>query len=427
MVLFRMKKVIYMLLGVQSFLVCADTPSIYQNRTGSIRDYGDIAEFALPVSAFSYSLLRGDTQGAWQMTEVALSTALVVEGVKRTAKRRRPDGGKSESFPSGHTSSAFTGAAYINHRYGLLPSLPLYAAAATVGYSRVWANRHFVDDVLAGASIAVLSSLYWTSPFQAQGVTLRPSYNGDGVGVDVTLDESKSSEYSPDLERLNHRFEFDLGIGSTVRNTLRQEQGRLIDFDALGDTKDANFSSLQWHFERNKKSSYLLHITPFESRFTDRSNDAITLNGQTFAANVDIVSAYRYWVFGGSWYYNIGRNIDRYGIGVDLSWYHFSNRLESVDGAQRTEVNKNRWLPGITAYYSRPITSHLQLDLETRYAHLSEHKSWWLSGEFIYRFNSHWDLGLGYSRYENRVYTDSFDSESQYNMYTLQVGYSFDI
>ena len=65
----------------------------------------------------------------------------------------------SNSFPSGHTSTAFTFAlllAYlVRHRFAMFV-FPLLAFL--VGYSRVYLAQHFVTDVVAGTVIGIVSS-----------------------------------------------------------------------------------------------------------------------------------------------------------------------------------------------------------------------------------------------------------------------------
>ncbi|MEP7252501.1 MAG: phosphatase PAP2 family protein [Ginsengibacter sp.] len=64
------------------------------------------------------------------------------------------------AFPSGHTASAFALAAALafalsNKAYSML----LLLGAILVGYSRIYLAQHFLDDVLAGAVIGVLSAV----------------------------------------------------------------------------------------------------------------------------------------------------------------------------------------------------------------------------------------------------------------------------
>lgn len=80
---------------------------------------------------------------------------------------QRPDGSTFNSFPSGHTFTAFTGAEIIRREYGAeYPWLAIagYAVAITVAAMRVYNNRHWLGDVCAGAGLGILSVtlVYWT-------------------------------------------------------------------------------------------------------------------------------------------------------------------------------------------------------------------------------------------------------------------------
>jgi membrane-associated phospholipid phosphatase len=66
---------------------------------------------------------------------------------------------RANSFPSGHTSTAFTLAlllAYVGRRFWFAIVFPLIAFF--VGYSRVYLAQHFVTDVLAGILIGIVSA-----------------------------------------------------------------------------------------------------------------------------------------------------------------------------------------------------------------------------------------------------------------------------
>lgn len=80
--------------------------------------------------------------------------------------KERPDSSTKNSFPSGHTFTAFVGAEIIRREYGKkYPWLAVaaYGVATLVGVMRVYNNRHWAGDVLAGAGLGILSTtlVYW--------------------------------------------------------------------------------------------------------------------------------------------------------------------------------------------------------------------------------------------------------------------------
>jgi membrane-associated phospholipid phosphatase len=81
--------------------------------------------------------------------------------LKRATGVTRPDGTNALSFPSGHTATAFASAEFMRMEYkDVSPwyGIAGYAAAATTGYLRMYNNRHWLGDVLAGAGIGILST-----------------------------------------------------------------------------------------------------------------------------------------------------------------------------------------------------------------------------------------------------------------------------
>ena len=92
----------------------------------------------------------------------------VCQGLKHAIGEPRPDSDKANSFPSGHTATAFCGAELCRLEYGNAYGAAAYAFAATTGVMRVVNNRHWCNDVLAGAGIGFLSAHigYWLLPWE---------------------------------------------------------------------------------------------------------------------------------------------------------------------------------------------------------------------------------------------------------------------
>ena len=93
----------------------------------------------------------------------AVAIGVMVRGLKMVVDEERPDGSNFDSFPSGHTATAFVGAEIVRTEYGLGYGIAAYTVAAGTGFLRVYNGRHHVVDVLAGAGIGVLGARigYW--------------------------------------------------------------------------------------------------------------------------------------------------------------------------------------------------------------------------------------------------------------------------
>ena len=88
--------------------------------------------------------------------------AAFVNSIKYTTSEMRPDGSTRNSWPSGHTATAFVGATILHKEYGLTRSpwysIGGYTVATATGVMRVLNNRHWISDVLSGAGIGILST-----------------------------------------------------------------------------------------------------------------------------------------------------------------------------------------------------------------------------------------------------------------------------
>src|SRR5438876_2574225 len=130
---------------------------------------GDIFQYLLPATAAGLTLGYKDGKGALQFGESAALTLGVTYGLKYSIDEKRPNG-RRHSFPSGHSSISFSSAEFMRKRYGWEYGIPAYAAASFVAYSRVEAREHHPHDVIAGASIGIISSYIFTKPFHGWDV-----------------------------------------------------------------------------------------------------------------------------------------------------------------------------------------------------------------------------------------------------------------
>ena len=96
------------------------------------------------------------------------TTAVVVLSLKKAVGELRPDGSARNSFPSGHTATAFVSAELVRLEYGPWWGAGAYAIAATTAYMRIYNNRHWFNDLLGGAAIGNISANvgYWLHPWE---------------------------------------------------------------------------------------------------------------------------------------------------------------------------------------------------------------------------------------------------------------------
>ena len=145
---------------------------------------GDVLLALIPATAYGATFYMDDKDGRMQFYKSFLANQVVTQGLKYTIHKNRPDDSDDHSFPSGHTSTTFQAAAFIHKRYGWKCSIPAYLGAAFTGYSRIDADKHYVEDVLAGAIIGTISSFYFAEPYK--GVTVAPAASRDYLGITLT-------------------------------------------------------------------------------------------------------------------------------------------------------------------------------------------------------------------------------------------------
>ena len=119
----------------------------------------------------------------WHTSEAMIVGAIATELVKGIAGRSRPyvtadsnaDDWKfgagfgsedRQSFPSGHTMTAFAAAAALSSevqlkwpRYTWPARIALYGGASLVGLARMYRNQHWASDVVLGAGIGTMAGL----------------------------------------------------------------------------------------------------------------------------------------------------------------------------------------------------------------------------------------------------------------------------
>lgn len=146
-------------------------------RDGHYFHADDYLQYLPVVSTYGLSLLGAKARHSYLDRTFLIATSyltmgILVNGLKYTVREPRPyNPNVRNSFPSGHTATAFMGAELVRMEYkdaSVWYGVGAYVVASGIGVLRVWNERHWATDVLAGAGIGILSArvAYWLLPFE---------------------------------------------------------------------------------------------------------------------------------------------------------------------------------------------------------------------------------------------------------------------
>ncbi len=187
---------------------------VLDNKTTTSDDIGNNVTYLgsgyLTVGVVGGMFVYGQVAGNGKATETALLsvesfalTGVFVQIIKRTTGRHRPYTGdpyntwsgpslasENDSFPSGHSSSAFAVASVIAEEYDnyIVPPLA-YGAAAITGYNRMQHNAHWASDVFVGAAIGYFTGKAIVASHRrgnASPLSIAPLIDGEGPGLMLT-------------------------------------------------------------------------------------------------------------------------------------------------------------------------------------------------------------------------------------------------
>jgi membrane-associated phospholipid phosphatase len=110
-----------------------------------------------------------------------------VQAIKFSVGRERPDGSNHQSFPSGHSASAFATASVLQRHYGWKIGIPSTVVAAYVATARVHDNKHYLSDVIFGGAIGLAAQRTVTLRAGRYGFALTPAATVGGAQLSVAV------------------------------------------------------------------------------------------------------------------------------------------------------------------------------------------------------------------------------------------------
>jgi hypothetical protein len=172
-----------------------------RNKVGNTFEFkiDDYIQYAPILEMYAADALGVKSKNDWfdqtkNLLFANLLSATIVHSLKNTVSKTRPNGA-SHSFPSGHTTLAFTNASVLYHEFReTAPALAYsgYVLSTTTGAFRIINNKHWLSDVLFGAGLGILATelVYYIEPLKnfnpfkdTPNITLIPQISDQEYGL----------------------------------------------------------------------------------------------------------------------------------------------------------------------------------------------------------------------------------------------------
>lgn len=198
--------IVYGVIGLESDQLLSFNSQIKEEVTEDIDQkitIDDFSQYSPAASVYALNAFGIKGKNNFRDRSVIFATSYIIMAttvlsLKSIVKEERPDGSNNNSFPSGHTATAFAGAEFLWQEYkdkSIWYGIAGYAVATGTGLFRIYNNRHWLTDVTAGAGIGILSTklAYWMNPYITKKIfkssetnstsMIMPFYNGQQYGL----------------------------------------------------------------------------------------------------------------------------------------------------------------------------------------------------------------------------------------------------
>lgn len=136
------------------------------------------------IAVYTVGRAKGEDKishtGMDMLRSLAISEVMV-QTLKYTVRRERPDGSGSNGFPSGHAADTFAIATALERHFGWRYAVPAYAVASYIAASRLHDNVHYVSDVVFGAAVGTIAGRTVTRHGREFPIAIAPVPGGAAI------------------------------------------------------------------------------------------------------------------------------------------------------------------------------------------------------------------------------------------------------
>jgi PAP2 superfamily protein/uncharacterized protein DUF481 len=406
-----------------------------QDDTGTLRRIGDILHIALPATAGATTVIKRDWDGTIQFGTIFGATVATFAGTKRIIRKDRPDASDARSFPSGHTAMSFSGSTFMLRRYGKKVGIPMMFTAGFVGFTRIKGQKHFADDVIAGAGIGVLYNLAFAKRFPERVVLKPVNFQSGGAGMQMQIDTNPQvtppTPNAPAVERERPRFRIEFEYAALQPRSLK---GRApadtgshleLDQDQRSFSPTARFQ-FDWLFSDPHELSF--YWAPYETRdFTKIYDGPLLFDGVVFNAGEETISRFRYDEILARYRYRLidNQRVD-FRLGGSLSFRETTATIVQEASDLSAEVSHYEVLPLLNLRFQLYFHPKFSLISQTDAVYLSDDRySASTQLGFNWRLNREWDFTFGYRGLWRKLENDNVSNRLRFDYYSVGIGYSF--
>ncbi len=402
--------------------------------TDTTEEIGDVLQYALPAAALGATLVARDGPGRREFWRSFLVSTVTVAALKESLDKARPNAQGLNSFPSGHTAAAFTGASFFNLRYGARWGAPALVLAGYTGASRIYAEKHFLDDVISGMSISLLANRYHVFPI-ADDLVVVPLIADDSTGISVryrgALERWRETSFAaggpPPRRRLRYEWEFGgTHIDSNELATVGSGGAISYLFDEANNPTVTARVEIGYTLSESERQEIVAQISPLDVRdFGSFATDTV-FAGTVVPGGEPLRTRYLLYDYRLRYRYRL-RSTPAYRLhaGGGLSFQDIVATLTFAGG--EADVEEGNWTPfaHLDGEVALSANQRLRLLAEVDAGRSGNDRS--LDAALMLRYEIHprWDLSVGSRRIERTTVTDLIDNQLERDQYVVAVAHRF--